>query len=444
MEEIGIKPTDIPFNFDHFDGINPGMGLLALVFYSLMFLMAFDVVRKASYKVFIVVHQFWIFATIFAMLHFNAGSSNRLGFLPGLILQIIDKISLFLLPVLSAETHAIVNKKGDKVDAVRLHVPLPSGNASSMNTLSLWNTVSMVLSGNCRDKTAYMRNGFRPGGDAEFDSFSGLGHYYFINIPALGIEFHPFSVSEIVEGGKNNDSFPGEAIASLSFHIQPLGEKSWTGRLASLVMAGESSMTAKLRGPYGSLSLNLGDYRDVILLAGGIGVTPFLPVLDRIRYWVEHDKDGKFPRLRSVTVLWTVKQEKAALLEVFAERINTAPSKASKISVTGIEMEMTPQEELFEQGPAPQNYRKVSAVDMTTGGIRWDSRFFVTADPGEKVELQLRSQNGEEIQYNKGRPDLKRIMDAFPHDEAIRSSDTCALLCGPVGMTTAAAKFVLT
>ena len=55
-------------------------------------------------------------------------------------------------------------------------------------------------------------------------------------------------------------------------------------------------------GPYGNLSIDINNYRAVTLIAGGIGITPLLPIL---KYMKDRDKYSS-SQLR-VHLIWSVR-----------------------------------------------------------------------------------------------------------------------------------------
>ena len=96
-----------------------------------------------------------------------------------------------------------------------------------------------------------------------------IGQYCFVNVPVVSqLAWHPFSIS----------SAPGDALTSHHMRIQ--GDGEWTGRVAALAAALSSSMKGHLTrlvvnidGPYGA-PLSVRDYSSILLVAGGIGITP--------------------------------------------------------------------------------------------------------------------------------------------------------------------------
>jgi len=135
------------------------------------------------------------------------------------------------------------------------------------------------------------------------------GQYLFLNCPYIaGQEWHPFTIS----------SAPEEDFVSI--HVRIVGD--WTGDLwnflnpdkklgvvqENLLSAPDGSAIFKIDGPFGAASEEVFNFRTVVLVAGGIGVTPFGSILKSIRnkieqhgqtaiskvyfYWISRDKNA--------------------------------------------------------------------------------------------------------------------------------------------------------
>eukprot|EP01125_Pyxidicula_operculata_P001125 TRINITY_DN1106_c0_g1_i2.p1 TRINITY_DN1106_c0_g1~~TRINITY_DN1106_c0_g1_i2.p1 ORF type:complete len:1142 (+),score=315.87 TRINITY_DN1106_c0_g1_i2:257-3427(+) len=123
---------------------------------------------------------------------------------------------------------------------------------------------------------------------------SRVGQYVFINVPSISMsEWHPFSVT----------SAPHQK--EVEVHIKPLG--NWTNQLAKLVTEGQT-FRVRMDGPYGNLNLNYRRYQQVLLVGGGIGVTPIIGLLKDIYYNPKRVQT----RNKKVIVVWTVRTEEEA------------------------------------------------------------------------------------------------------------------------------------
>jgi predicted ferric reductase len=98
------------------------------------------------------------------------------------------------------------------------------------------------------------------------------GQYVYLCVPQLSIlEWHPFSIS----------SSPGQKIVTL--HIRKAG--SWSSALHDLAQT-RDEISILLEGPYGNSDVDLASerYNTVLLLSGGIGITPMQSVCNQLIY----------------------------------------------------------------------------------------------------------------------------------------------------------------
>ena len=108
------------------------------------------------------------------------------------------------------------------------------------------------------------------------------GQFALISVasPIISKEFHPFTIS-------SSPSRP----SSIQFTIRCCGD--WTRLIGDL----RTEDTACIQGPYGRFShLFLPPDREIIMIAGGIGITPMLSML---RYMSDHEDQ------RRITLLWS-------------------------------------------------------------------------------------------------------------------------------------------
>jgi len=128
------------------------------------------------------------------------------------------------------------------------------------------------------------------------------GQYLFLNCPYIALqEWHPLTIS----------SAPEEEYVSL--HIRIVGD--WTGDLwnflnpekklgiiqENVITAPDGSPIFKIDGPYGTASEEVFDFNTVMLIAGGIGVTPFGSILKSINFRIQM---GGQKKLEKVYFYW--------------------------------------------------------------------------------------------------------------------------------------------
>ena len=101
------------------------------------------------------------------------------------------------------------------------------------------------------------------------------GQYVFVQFPALSLlQWHPFSVSSLPDQAGRDSTF--------TVHMLDMGSGSFTASVCDLLTASEYASTTfkvSLDGPYGSLTLSYERYPTLLLVAGGIGITPLASIL---------------------------------------------------------------------------------------------------------------------------------------------------------------------
>ncbi|KAL6650776.1 hypothetical protein ACP70R_009701 [Stipagrostis hirtigluma subsp. patula] len=156
--------------------------------------------------------------------------------------------------------------------------------------------------------------------------------FIFIQVRELSfLQWHPFSVSSSPMDGKYH----------MSVLIKALG--TWTDKLRSIITDVQEQnrsdsdsqscrITASVEGPYGHQSPYHLMYEDLILVAGGIGISPFLAILSDIIHRIE---EGMPCMPKNVLVLWSVKKstELSLLSAVDAQTISSSVSDKLRLDI---------------------------------------------------------------------------------------------------------------
>ena len=134
------------------------------------------------------------------------------------------------------------------------------------------------------------------------------GQYVFVQFPQLNWlhrwEAHPFSIS----------SKPGEDTFTL--HIKAMPGNTWTSELREKAESQEIT-SVRCSAPYGRLSINIRDYPVLLLVAGGIGVTPIISIAQELAAMEEKT-------YQKVIFVWAVRNPKA--FDWFSEALSTLKS----------------------------------------------------------------------------------------------------------------------
>jgi len=146
------------------------------------------------------------------------------------------------------------------------------------------------------------------------------GSYAFINVPGVSwFQWHPFSISS--RSGSGN----------FTFHIKNMGPGTFTGALHEYFAAKKTDARVNIDGPYGRSAVRFEEYESVLLLAGGVGVTPMAAILDDL---YEKCKGGhKPPKLERVTFCWSVQTKDTIVwMEDIIKKIQANPSPVTGVT----------------------------------------------------------------------------------------------------------------
>jgi hypothetical protein len=192
------------------------------------------------------------------------------------------------------------------------------------------------------------------------------GQYCFINVPNLSLlQWHPYSIAS------------GPSEDKLVFIIRDMGPGTWSHRLhqlaarASGVNSSDSNeylddysssvqtdlistaFELKVDGPYGSIGLNLQDYKESLLISCGIGITPVMSLLRNLRQQLHsaqranaskfHTTASTFGRCRLVHLVWIVQRPEhlAWYGQELVELINHCRSSSNSLVTVDVQLFVT-------------------------------------------------------------------------------------------------------
>ena len=234
----------------------PVYGFMAFVVFAGMVIFSLEIIRRKYWELFQYMHYLYPVGVAFIILHV---SYAWIGFVPGLVLQSIDICVRIYHNVFSR----MATKKSFASYTV-LEVTFSARSAAIRDSEEKSEVVNKPVPDLCD------------------------GEYYFVHIPSVAIgQWHPFSASEARDG-------------RVTFHIQVQGPSSWT---AALNRIPANSLRVNIDGPYGSIPLHIPSYETVNFIVGGIGITPFLNLIEAI----VGNNDGRYNKVTAINLHWSMR-----------------------------------------------------------------------------------------------------------------------------------------
>jgi NAD(P)H-flavin reductase len=308
-----------------------------------MGILALEPVRRRAFELFYYAHLFAVYTTVPAVLWHAAAGWEYL--LPGLTVWFADRL---LRHVRSSRTATVTEQRlcADDVVTLRFHQP------------------GLEV---------------RP------------GQYVFVHIAELSaLEWHPFTVSSV---DNERHSFtvhikamqPPSAGAPPPAYLRwlPSPASTWTQRLKRAVV-NKIPLTLSVDGPCGPLH-DFAHFRQILLVAGGIGITPCAALIERLRVNMQ---------LERLQLHWATRD--AALAKSFAGQLTPIP-----------------------------------------GDTRYHGSLYVTRDASDENVSNL------PLRLVAGRPDLDRIMDSMYDPKDPDPASTLVFVCGTRGMVESCASLAI-
>mmetsp|Transcript_13504 Transcript_13504/g.31978 ORF Transcript_13504/g.31978 Transcript_13504/m.31978 type:complete len:285 (+) Transcript_13504:2-856(+) len=258
---------------------------------------------------------------------------------------------------------------------------------------------------------------------------------------------------------------PHPTSGRFTVHIKDLGTATWTGQLAQLARHRRArGLAVALGGPYGHLKPPLGSHRRVFLVAGGVGVTPWLHCLERVSCGRIDDNGVDLPPDAVVTLVWSIRE--ANVLSPFRRNLYTilagrrAHAVRIKVFVTGkgekVDLDAPHPHwrdaDDIDDGDGPDDGDSLDPVQLSDiescasdgrsllgvtqaldGGTSTETSSTYTDD----TDLDLESFTKVDLQscVSYGRPDYPTLLSSChpdaPDDPSLTHRDVCVYACGP-------------
>lgn len=152
------------------------------------------------------------------------------------------------------------------------------------------------------------------------------GQYIYLRMPGISIfENHPFTIASLC-----SDDFPsgyGDEYRDMVICFRPFG--GFTNRVlkSALEKGPWHTYRAFIDGPYGGMRRRLDAFDNVIMIAGGSGITA---IISQLLDLIKRMRDGK-AITKNVTVIWAIKRPET--LEWFREELRICREFAPPDSV---------------------------------------------------------------------------------------------------------------
>lgn len=153
------------------------------------------------------------------------------------------------------------------------------------------------------------------------------GQYVYLRMPGISVfENHPFTIASL-----HSDDFPseyGEGYKDMVLVFRPFG--GFTNKVfRSAIEHGPwHTYRAFIDGPYGGMQRRIEAFDDVVLIAGGSGITA---IVSQLLFLIKSMRDGKAVT-RNVHVIWALKRPET--MEWFKEELRICREYAPPGSVT--------------------------------------------------------------------------------------------------------------
>lgn len=378
-----LQNYDIFFSDVLSDDIRPQSGFIAFVIASTMVVFASFPVRQYSYELFMMFHHLYIPVIYFIARH---DDTSLPGFIPGILLHGIDAVIKVYSRITIKEASASA-----KEGITHISVPI----------------------------------------DQIFDSFWSLGGYCYIHAPSVSVfQWHPFSVSKFDRDNR-----------SICFDIKAQGDGSFTRDLYNYVSQTKTKdqkldrFNVAVYGPYGNLTIDVYNYSHICLIAGGVGITPMLPILDDI---VRTRFEQKANMLAKVSLVWAVRSME--MYEVFSERLISLAS--SPLDSEAFNAELSPMYKAARSdsadAPAASIDPQTISLEDTTAQLSIEIVIHVTKPNGPlpmRKYYPMGHNMSLSILFENGRPFISDKIMNEKQDAASKSGKLAALVCGPVILT---------
>ena len=254
------------------------------------------------------------------------------------------------------------------------------------------------------------------------------GQFFFLNVPEISLnEWHPFTASAVLDD-------------SIVFYVKKMGvmrgksgKATWSARLAELAQVNPSNFPKlRLSGPLGHTDFK--QYETLVLVAGGIGITPMIAIFNDLRHRQQTGKS--IGNVQAVVLVWMSRS--VGEFRLFEEIFNLTASDALELSqahrTAGLSSRhLSPEmaEDASEVWAAGrENLRSNNSTVSTKKRARFDLRLHCTRRESWVSLTTPSSADYVRMFVANGRCNFEEIMGSYA-----RHTRTMVAVCGPWSMT---------
>lgn len=362
LATVAHATTHIAYNIMHyvatdqvessFESPRIRVGLLAWICLVIMLLTSLPIVRRRFFEVFYYSHFLFFIFVVGALYHTTNGPEFLL---PGLSLWAVDRAIRFAYNFRKISTESVVYCEGD---LVKLGV---SGIGAAKPGQIIW-----------------------------------------LQIPNIAfVNWHPFTVARTTVTANNNteatNGDKGKPVTTIA--IRGLG--GYTKAVQKLAATNEqTSLKIRVDGPYGVGRFDWRNQNLIVLIAGGVGITPGLSIASAIIEAPEPNPNR--PNKQQIHLVWIVKRIQH--VDWFADELRLLQAKANEVASSTIAFHVT---------------------IYVTSEDTWDTE----SKEGGPVNPSHPDLDGRGLSIQKGRPS---IVKAFQEIKVANPGlDAAVNICGP-------------
>ncbi|KAF2538341.1 hypothetical protein F2Q68_00021021 [Brassica cretica] len=350
-------------------------GVISLVAGLLMWVTSLQYVRKHYFELFFYTHQLYIVFVVFLALHVGDYLFSIVA--GGIFLFILDR---FLRFCQSRRTVDVISAKSFPCGTLELVLSKPPSNNSVSPTSNLKHLLTFFFK--C------------PTLDMRYNALS----FVFLQVRELSwLQWHPFSVSSSPLDGKHHVAVLIKVLGGWTAKLRDKLSKLYEAENPDQLLSPLSypKITTCVEGPYGHESPYHLAYENLVLVAGGIGISPFFAILSDI---LQRKRDGKACLPKKVLVIWAIKNSDELSLLSSIDIPSLCPSFSQKMNLE-INIYVTRQSEpLLEDGMVhkmvnpsvkPRSNGCPMSVLVGTGDNIWSGLYLVSSTIGFVLMITL-------------------------------------------------------